>query len=146
MAIPYLIVTDAASALDFYREIFDAAEIVRLSTSDGKIAHAELMLADGKILLADEYPDMGYKSPTSLGGSPVSIYVTVPDVDATYEKALSAGARSMMPVGDQFDGDRRGTVVDPFGHIWLIATKKEAITYERMVSRFETMMRAEGGA
>ena len=146
MAIPYLIVTDAASALDFYREIFGAAEVVRLSTSDGKIAHAELMLADGKIMLADEYPDMGYKSPTSFGGSPVSLYVTVPDVDATYEKALSAGARSMMAVGDQFDGDRRGTVVDPFGHIWLIATKKEAITYEQMVSRFEAMMRAEGGA
>ena len=103
MAIPYLIVSDAASALDFYREIFGAADIVRLSTSDGNIGHAELMLADGKIMLADEYPEMGYKSPTSLGESPVSIYVTVPDVDATYERALSAGATSMMPVGDQFD-------------------------------------------
>jgi PhnB protein len=146
MAVPYLIVNNAAKAIDFYREVFGASELVRLSAPDGKIAHAELMFAEGRIMLADEYPDMGYKSPTSLSGSPVSIYLTVPDVDATYANVISSGGTSMMAVADQFDGDRRGTVVDPFGHIWLIATKKEAVSYEEMASRFLALMQAEGGA
>lgn len=146
MTVPYLIVNDAAKAIDFYKEVFGGSELVRLSAPDGKIAHAELMFADGRIMLADEYPEMGYKSPTSLSGSPVSIYLTVPDVDATYAHAISRGGTSMMAVADQFDGDRRGTVVDPFGHIWMIATKKEAVSYEEMASRFLALMESESGA
>jgi PhnB protein len=92
-------------------------------------------------MLADEFPDMGYRSPQSLGGSPVSILLYVADVDAQAARAVAAGAKETMPVADQFDGDRRGTLTDPFGHVWLLATRKGDISFEEMRHRFETMMR-----
>lgn len=146
MATPYLIVNDAIKAIDFYKTVFEATELVRLAGPDGKVAHAELQLGQAKLMLADEYPDMGYKSPMALGGSPVSMLLYLEDVDAVYAKAIDAGAHSMMPISDQFDGDRRGTITDPFGHIWLLASKKENITYEEMRIRFERLMQAESGA
>jgi PhnB protein len=96
-------------------------------------------------MLADEYPAMGYKSPTALGGSPVLLHLLVDDVDAVWAAAIGAGATAMAAVSDQFDGERRGTVVDPFGHIWLLATRRESVGYGEMAERF-TKLTAEGGA
>jgi PhnB protein len=140
----YLIVKDASQAIAFYLKAFDAVEVVRLADPNGKVMHAELRINGAPLMLADEFPDMGYRSPHSLGGSPVSVLLYVEDVDAQFEKALAAGAKEKMPVQDQFDGDRRGTLVDPFGHIWLLATKKEEVSLEELKRRFETMMQQSG--
>jgi PhnB protein len=140
-ATPYLIVNDVAKAIAFYKEAFGATELVRLADAVGKVMHAELRIDNSPIMLADEFPDMGYRSPQSLGGSPVSILLYVADVDAQFARAIAAGAKETMPVADQFDGDRRGTLMDPFGHVWLMATRKEDISLEEMRRRFETMMK-----
>ena len=137
---PYLIVANAAKAIDFYVSVFGANELVRLATPDGKVAHAEISVFGAKVMLADEYPDMGYKSPKTLQGSPVSLYALVPDVDAIFAKAVGAGATEVMAIADQFDGDRRGTLADPFGHIWLLATKIETVSYEAMRQRFAKLV------
>ena len=99
--------------------------------------HAEIRIGDAQIMLADEFPDMGYRSPTDLGGSSVSVLLYVEDVDRLFASATSAGATSIRPVQDQFDGDRRGTLTDPFGHIWLIATRKENVSPEDLQQRFK---------
>ena len=140
-ATPYLIVSDATKAIAFYKSALGATELVRLADATGKVMHAELRIGNSPIMLADEFPDMGYRSPESLGGSPVSILLYVADVDAQAARAILAGAKETMPVADQFDGDRRGTLTDPFGHVWLLATRKEDISPEEMRRRFETMMR-----
>ena len=140
MSIPYLIVDSAGLALAFYKDVFGAEEKVCLTMPDGKIAHAELRLPDGPLMLADEFPEQGYRGPRSLGGSPVSIYLRVDDVDAVFARALAAGASSQMDVADQFDGDRRGSLIDPFGHVWLIATRKEQVSDEDVVRRFAAAM------
>lgn len=140
-ATPYLIVSNATKAIDFCERAFGAREVVRLANATGKVMHAELRIDGSPIMLADEFPDIGYRSPESLGGSPVSILVYVPDVDAQFARAIAAGATERMSVADQFDGDRRGSLTDPFGHIWLIATRKEDISLEEMRRRFETMMK-----
>jgi PhnB protein len=103
--------------------------------------HAELRIDNSPIMLADEFPDMGYRSPRSLGGSPVSILLYVADIDAQLLVSLLLGATETMPVADQFDGDRQGTLTDPFGDVWLLATRKENISLEEMRQRFETMMK-----
>ena len=139
-AIPYLIVHDAAAAIEFYKEVFRATELVRLADHNGKVMHAELRIGNSPIMLADEFPDMGYRSPQSLGGSPVSILLYVADVDEQFSRGVASGARETMPVSDQFDGDRRGTLVDPFGHVWLLATRKDDISPEEMQQRFKTMI------
>ena len=142
-ATPYIIVNDATKAIAFYKEAFGATELVRLADASGKVMHSELRIYNSPIMLADEFPDMGYRSPQSLGGSPVSILLYVADVDAQVARAIAAGAKETMPVADQFDGDRRGTLTDPFGHVWLVATRKEDISLEEMRRRFETMMKQE---
>ncbi len=142
-AIPYLIVRDGGAAIEFYKNAFDAKEIVRLADPNGKVMHAEIKIGDSQIMLADEFPDMGYRSPTMLGGSSVSILIYVEDVDKVFTSATNAGATSTMPVQDQFDGDRRGTLTDPFGHIWLIATQKEEISIDELRRRFESMLKQE---
>lgn len=139
-ATPYLIVSEAHRAIDFYELAFGATELVRLAEPGGKIMHAEIRIGESSIMLADEFPGMGYRSPQSLGGSPVSILLYVPDVDAFFARALAAGAVETMAVADQFDGDRRGTLVDPFGHVWLLATRKESVSHEELLSRFAKMM------
>ena len=144
-ATPYLVVRGADKTIEFLKKAFGAEEVRRLASPDGKVMHAEVRIGDAPFMLADEFPDMGYRSPQSLGVSPVSILLYVNEVDAQFKQAIAAGAKEMMPVQDQFDGDRRGTLIDPFGHIWLLATRKEDVSPDEMKKRFETMMK-QGGA
>jgi PhnB protein len=137
---PYLIVDNAAKAIEFYMQAFGATEFVRLADATGKVMHAELRVNNSPIMLADEFPEMGYRSPRSLGGSPVSMLLFVEDVDALVASATAAGAVETMPAADQFDGDRRGTLTDPFGHVWLVAGRKEDITVDELQRRFQAMM------
>ncbi len=119
---PYLIVRDAARAIDFYKRAFDAVEVVRLVADDGRIAHCELKLGDATILLADEWEGVGATSPASLGGSPVVIHVEVDDVDKMARRAIDAGASMIFPIADRFYGARDGRLRDPFGHMWILST------------------------
>jgi PhnB protein len=138
-ATPYIVIGGAQHAIDFYKASFGATELVRLTDANGKIQHAEILIGSARLMLADEFPEMGYRSPKSLGGSPVSLLLYVTDVDTVFAKAIAAGATATTPVADTFDGDRRGTLTDPFGHVWLLATKREEITYEELRSRFSKM-------
>ncbi len=137
---PYIIVKGADRAIDFYKASFGATELVRLTDGSGKIQHAEIVIGSARLMLADEFPEMGYRSPESLGGSPVSFLLYVPDVDAFFAKATACGATETMAVADTFDGDRRGTLTDPFGHVWLLASKREDVSHEELQSRFSRMM------
>jgi PhnB protein len=132
---PYLIIRGAAEAIDFYKRAFGAVELFRFPSPDGKIGHAEIKIGDSPIMLADEYPEMGYKSPQSIGGSPVSLMIYVEDVDTIYNQAVTAGAAVKEALQDKFYGDRIGTVVDPFGHVWHISTHKEDVSMEEMERR-----------
>lgn len=135
-ATPYLIIQGAAKALDFYKQAFSATELLRMADpKSDRIGHAEIKIGDSPIMLADEYPDMGFRSPKSLGGTPVSIMLYVKDVDAMAKQALAAGAKELRPVQDQFYGDRSGTFEDPFGHVWTISTHKEDLTPEEIGQR-----------
>jgi PhnB protein len=134
---PYLICDGAADAIEYYKKAFGATELFRMD-HDGKIGHAELKIGDSPIMLADEYPQMGYRSPKALGGTPVSIMIYVPDVDTVYKQAMAAGGTEVKPLQDQFYGDRSGTLTDPFGHVWTIATHKEDVSMEEMNRRMAT--------
>ena len=120
--IPHLVCRDAAAAIDFYVAAFGAEEQIRLPGPDDKIVHACVTINGAPVFLVDEFEDMGAISPTALGGSPVTLHLNVPDVDAAVERAVAAGATVTMPVAEQFWGDRYGVVQDPFGHNWSIAT------------------------
>ena len=135
---PYLIVSGAARALDFYTQVFGATEIMRMPGPNG-IAHAEIRIGDSVVMLADESPDMGYKGPVALGGSPVSLMLYVADVDATFQRAITAGAVQQRPVQDQFYGDRSGTLEDPFGHVWTVATHIEDVAPDEIDRRLAAM-------
>jgi PhnB protein len=141
---PYLIVRDAARAIAFYQEALGATEVLRLDGPDGKVAHAELKIGEGFVMLGEETAEMGYKGPLAFGGSPVSLLVYVPDVDAVFARALKAGAETKRPVADQFYGDRSGAIVDPFGHQWMIATHLRDVSKEEMDRAMAAM--ADGGA
>jgi len=132
---PYLIIDGAAAAIEFYTKTFGAQELFRMPEPSGKIGHAELMIGDSHIMLADEFPDMGYRSPRSLGGSPVNIMLYLENVDAVVERAVAAGAKVQRPVQDQFYGDRSGQLEDPFGHIWTVATHVEDVPPDEMEKR-----------
>ena len=134
---PYLCIDGAARAIDFYVDVLGATERMRMAGPDGRIGHAELGLGSSVIMLADEYPDVGHLSPARIGGTPVTLHAYVEDVDAVFEKALSAGAKSLRPVEDQFYGDRSGQFEDPFGHRWNIATHVEDVDAEEMARRAE---------
>jgi PhnB protein len=134
-AIPYLIVNDAARAIDFYKQAFGAAEVMRFTDPQGKIGHAEIRIGEALVMLADEFPELDVRSPQSYGGSPVTIHLYVEDVDAVAERALDAGAKLLRPVEDQFYGDRGGKFGDPFGHVWWFATHKEDVSPEEMKKR-----------
>jgi PhnB protein len=136
---PYLIVNDGAAAIEFYKQAFGATEVLRMAGPDGKIGHAEIKIGDSHVMLADEVTEMGYRSPKSLGGSPVSLMVYVEDVDATVERANAAGAKLTRPVEDQFYGDRTGSVEDPFGHVWYVATHIEDVPLEELKRRAAAM-------
>ena len=140
---PYLIVSGGAEAIEFYKKAFGAVELFRFPTPDGKIGHAEIKIGDSPIMLADEFAEMGYKGPQSLGGSPVSLMIYVADVDTVFNQAVDAGATVKEALQDKFYGDRIGTVVDPFGHRWHLATHKEDVSVEEMQRRAKA---AHGGA
>jgi len=124
---PYLAVKGGAAAIAFYEKAFGAKELFRMPAPGGTIAHAELQIGDSRVMLSDEAPDMGAKSPQTLGGSPVSLMLYVEDVDATVKRAIDAGAKPTRPVENQFYGDRSGGLVDPFGHSWWVATHVEDV-------------------
>ena len=129
---PYLIVDDAAAALEFYKRVIDAKEEMRMPRPDGKIGHAEIVIGDSRVMLADEAPAMGAYAPKHFNGSPVTLMVYVPDVDATYKTAVAAGAKTERPPEDQFYGDRTAGVTDPWGHKWYFATHVRDVTPEEM--------------
>jgi PhnB protein len=131
----YLIINGAAEAIEYYKKAFGATELFRFPTPDGKIGHAEIKIGDSPIMLADAYPEMGYNDPKSLNGSPVSLMIYVADVDTVFTRAVEAGATVKEAVSDKFYGDRLGTVIDPFGHVWHISTHKEDISVEEMKKR-----------
>jgi PhnB protein len=134
-ATPYLIIKGAAKAIEFYKKAFGAQEMMRMAQPDGRIGHAEIKIGDSPIMIADEFPEMGARSPQSLGGSPVSILLYVEDVDAFAKQAVTAGAKVVRQVKDQFYGDRSGSFEDPFGHQWHIATHVEDVAPEEMHKR-----------
>jgi PhnB protein len=134
-ATPYLIIKGAAQAIEFYKKAFGAKEVMRFPDPSGRIGHAEVKIGDSHIMLSDEAPEMGYRSPLSLGGSPVSIMLYLEDVDAVVGQAVAAGAKLVKPVADQFYGDRSGVVEDPFGHTWYVATHIEDVSLEEMQKR-----------
>jgi PhnB protein len=139
---PYLIVNGAADAIDFYKKIYGATEIMRMPGPDGKIGHAELKIGDSVIMLADENVEMGHKGPRTFGGSPVSLLLYVEDVDRVVKNAVGAGSKLVRRVAEQFYGDRTGGIVDPFGHEWYVATHVEDVSPEEMKKRADAMVAA----
>jgi len=136
---PYLVVDGAAKAIDFYSKHFGAAEFVRMAGPNGSVMHAEMKIGDSVFMLADPAPEMGFKAPGAFGGSPVSLLLYVENVDDVVAGAVAGGARLLRPVEDQFYGDRTGTLADPFGHVWTVATHKEDVTPEEMKRRMASM-------
>lgn len=143
--IPYLMVDDAAKAIDFYTSAFGFKERMRMPGPGGSIGHAELEIGNSVIMLADEFPDMGALGPKTVGGTPVSVAVYVEDVDATFKKAIDGGAKELRPVEDQFYGDRAGQLEDPFGHKWSVMTHIEDVPPDEMAKRVEKAMAEHGG-
>ena len=139
---PYLIVNDAAGAIGFYKQAFGATEVMRMPAAGGRVGHAEVKIGDSRIMLADEFPDMGARGPKAFGGTPVSLHLYVEDVDAVVKRALAAGAKEVRPVKDQFYGDRMGSVTDPFGHVWHISTHKEDVPVDELKRRAEKAMQS----
>jgi PhnB protein len=134
---PYLIVSGAADAIDFYVRAFGAKELMRIAGAGRSVMHAELQIGDSRIMLADEMPQMGYKSPASYGGSATGLMLYVDEVDRVFARALEAGAKTHQAVKDQFYGDRSGTLIDPFGHWWTIATHVEDVSEDEMRRRMD---------
>ncbi|MFV0277680.1 MAG: VOC family protein [Parahaliea sp.] len=132
---PYLMLRDAAAAIDFYQRALGAVELFRMAMADGKIGHAELQIGDSRIMLADEFPAMQCVGPETLDGTSVSLMLYVEDVDSQFATALAAGAVELRPVTDQFYGDRSGTLRDPFGHVWTIGTHVEDVAPEELEQR-----------
>lgn len=139
---PYLCVDGAAAAIDFYVSVLGAEERMKMLAPGGKIGHAELALGNAVIMLADEYPDMGFRSPKAVGGTPITLHVYVEDVDTVFAKALARGAKELSPVKDEFYGDRTGQLEDPFGHRWSIASHVEDVPAEEMEKRAKEAMQS----
>ena len=142
---PYLSVQGAASAIAFYKKAFGAKEIMRMPGPGGTIGHAEIQIGDSRIMLADEFPEMNFRGPRAVGGTPVNIHLYVQDADKIAKKAVAAGAKLMRPVADQFYGDRSGSLEDPFGHIWHIATHVEDIPMKELKKRAAAKAAAGNG-
>jgi PhnB protein len=135
-ATPYLIVKDAASALEFYKKAFGAMEMERILDPDGGVRHAEFKIGDSPFMMTEETPDYpAWQSPESRGGSPVHIYLYVEDADKVFNTAIGAGATELLPMKNQFWGDRSGGITDPFGHIWYISSRVEIVTQEELEKR-----------
>lgn len=140
---PYLVVDGAGQALAFYEKVFGAKLLMRLDGPGGKIGHAELQIGTSRVMLADEHPAMGARGPRSIGGTPVTLVLYVPDVDAVVEAAVAAGATVQRPVEDKFYGDRMGSLEDPFGHVWHVSTHVEDVPPDEIERRAAAM--AGGG-
>jgi PhnB protein len=140
---PYLVIQGAAQAIAFYKEAFGATELMRIDGPGGTVMHAEIKIGDSPIMLSDEWPDMGYRGPQAYGGTAVGLSLYVADVDAVFNRAVAAGAKVQKPLQNQFYGDRSGTVVDPFGHMWTVATHIEDVSTEEMKRRMDAMMAAK---
>jgi PhnB protein len=136
---PYLRVSDANAAIDFYARAFGAKELLRLTEPSGRIGHAEIKIGPATVMLADEYPEHGIVGPCALGGTTFSLHVHVEDVDAAFEQAVKAGATVVRPLKDQFYGERSGTVRDPFGHEWLLGGHIEDVSTEEMQRRYTAL-------
>jgi uncharacterized glyoxalase superfamily protein PhnB len=132
---PHLCVKGAAKAIDFYKQAFGAEEISSMSSPDGRVLHAEIKIGDSIVMLADEFPEMG--QPVTWGNPPVTIHLFVPDADAVFERAVAKGATVGMPIQDMFWGDRYGSLKDPFGHNWSIATRKRDLSEEEIAKAAE---------
>jgi PhnB protein len=132
---PYLHIDGASAAIEFYATVFGATERMRMPEPDGRIGHAELQIGESLIMLSDEYPELGVRSPKALGGTSVTMSVYVEDVDGVFDRALQAGATVLRPIQDQFYGDRSGTLEDPFGHRWSVATHIEDVPPEELAAR-----------
>ena len=141
---PYLVVQGANAAIEYYKKVFGATERMRMPAPGGRIGHAELTVGGSVIMLADEFPEMGHRGPKALGGTPVSVLLYVERVDEVFKRAVDAGAKPLRPVENQFYGDRLGTIEDPFGHVWSIATHVEDVSPEEMRRRSEEMMKKKG--
>lgn len=136
----YICLKNCAEAIEFYKKAFNATEKYRLLMPDGTIGHAELDIEGSLLMMCEENPDWGTKSPLALGGNPLNISLYVKDVDAAFKQAIDAGAKSLMDVMDEFYGDRVGKILDPFGYKWMIATHKEVISVEEMQKRLNKLM------
>jgi PhnB protein len=141
---PYLVIKGAAKAIEYYKRVFGATVLVRMDGPNGQVGHAELQIGDSRIMLADENPSMGqgHASATTVGGSPVSLYVYVPDCDKVIEKAVAGKAKILKAAQDQFYGDRSGFIQDPFGHLWGVATHIEDVSPQEMKERMKKVMQA----
>lgn len=137
---PCLAINGAARAIEYYKRVFGATELMRFAHGD-KIGHAELQIGDSKLMVSDEFPDMGARSPKTIGGSPTAIYLYVDNVDAIGDRAVTEGAKMVRPIEDKFYGDRSGTLEDPFGHIWHIATHKEDVPEDELKKRASAFMK-----
>jgi PhnB protein len=145
-ATPYLTVRGAANAIDFYKKAFGAQEIMRMPAPGGALGHAEIRIGDSVVMLSDEFPGAATKPPSALGGTTGYVFLYVPDVDRTFAQAVAAGARVTMPLADMFWGDRFGTLLDPFGHAWGLATHKEDVPPKEMAKRAQAAMSQMGQA
>jgi len=143
---PYLFVRSAASAIDFYRNVFGATEVMRMAGSNGRIMHAELMIGDSIVMLADENPPTGVMSPQTVGGFSVGLHLYVENVDAVIQKAIENGAKLLRPIKNQFYGDRSGSLLDPFGHMWSVATHVEDVSPEEIRKRMTAAMSQTAGS
>jgi PhnB protein len=142
----YLAVHDAAAAIDFYTRAFGAKELGHMDAPAGRIGHAELQIGDSRLMLADAFPESSTRSPKELGGTTASVFLYVEDVDAVFHQAVDAGATVTMEVADQFWGDRFGTVTDPFGHVWSLATHLEDVPPDELAERAKAAMAAMGSS
>lgn len=133
---PYLMINGAAEAIEFYKRAFNAAELFKMDAPGGKVGHAEIQIGDSRLMMADDCGgESPYRSPPSLGGSPVGLHLYVKDVDAMFNQAVSAGAKVIRPVQDQFYGDRTGALQDPFGHVWFLATHNQDLSLDEIKQR-----------
>ena len=142
---PYLIVRGGGAAIEYYQKAFGAIELFRIPAPGGTVGHAEIKIGDSIIMLADEHPQMGFTGPETIGGTPVSLMIYVEDVDTVFERAVTAGATVKQALEDKFYGDRSGTIVDPFGHIWHLSTHKEDVSAEEMERRAKEHSAAASG-
>ncbi len=142
---PYLIIKNAGRAIDFYKRAFGATELLRMGDASGPVMHAEIKIGNAVVMMADEFLDRGHQSPSTLGGTSGSILLYVPDVDSMYARAIRAGAKEVMAVADQFYGDRSGSLEDPFGHRWTIATHTEDVSPAEMEKRMKAFQPGGGG-